>query len=309
MNKITHDAPRKACGVGYVVLSVEQDRDNYVSSSFRNNRLTIVTEDNEVIKNCFVAKNVWQSIVFPDDAKGRGSAVLWVNVPHQNKVVIMDTIVKKDELNSIQTEHQFKMERLVEDKVVTISGDGYNGRLTIVTKGNGGGEGEVYMRVLNSDEVGLFNVYVQGTIAFEAERELNFRAGRAATTIIRDDANDGKFGKISYVLGDGFVLLDEFNQTIKTNKAGITAIADTISLHGEGKDVEPTLLGNKSQVTFNDLHKALKQISTALKTATPIGAPVVLAPPIQLMLPTLDLLLVKIAEEIKTIKTENVKVS
>lgn len=311
VTKTMHSAPRKICGVGYVILGRGQDKDTYISSSFRNNRISIITDEGEVISGCIVSKNAWQYLEFPATIKSRGSQVVWINIPYQNRVIILDVLHKRDELNSIQTQNQFKFQREVGNNIVTIQGEGQTGTITIVAQGEANQEGELYIKVLNSSELALFNTYVQGIMSVDVEKDLNFRVGNSVTFIVRDESNPNSTGLFNYVLGTGYSLLDEFKNNIQTNKNGIfTEVPPSVKVYARasGSSSEPGLLGDKTYTLLNEIKNLLTNMVTTLQTAS-TTPPNVLTAPISAQISNWIESTAKLAAEIQTIKAKNFELS
>lgn len=283
VSKIVHDAPRKICGIGYVILSRAQDPDTYISSSFRNNRVSIITDQGEVISGCIVSKNAWQYIEFPPTIKERGSCVVWINVPYQNRVIIFDVLNKRDELNPIQNTNQFKFQRKVGENVVTVQGDGNIGIINIIASGTASDEGEMYIKILNQNELAIFSLYVQGTATIDVEKDLNFRVGNSINFTVRDENNPNTETIFNYILGTGFTYLDEFNNNFKLNKDGIfQEVPSSVKVYARATGVtsEPGLLGNKTSDLLNEIKDLLNSIVTTLQDSsagTFVSAPTVLA--------------------------------
>jgi hypothetical protein len=311
VTKTMHSAPRKICGVGYVILGRGQDKDTYISSSFRNNRISIITDEGEVISGCIVSKNVWQYLEFPATVKSRGSQVVWINIPYQNRVIILDVLHKRDELNNIQIPNQFKFQREVGNNIVTVQGEGQTGTISIVAQGEADKEGELYVKILNSSELGLFSTYVQGIMSVDVEKDLNFRTGNSVTFTVRDESNPDSAGLFNYVLGAGYSLLDEFKNNFQTNKNGIfNEVPDSVKVYARasGASSEPGLLGDKTYTLLNEIKNLLTSIVTTIQTASAIP-PNVLTAPISAQISNWLDSTAKLATEIETIKAKNFELS
>lgn len=311
ISKVSHNAARNSCGIGYVILSRGQDKDTYISSSFRNNRVSIITTDSEVIPNCIVAKNAWQYLEFPDTIDQRGSQVLWINIPHQNRVVILDIVHKRDELNPIQSTSQFKFQRKVGENIVTIQGDGKTGVINIISQGANKGEGEMYVKILNENELAILDIYVQGIVTVDIENELNFRVGEKVEFVVRDESKPDIQAILNYILGTGFNLLDEFKNNIKTNDIGIFNEVDAsvkVYARAIGAVSEPGLLGDKTFTLLNEIVNLLTSMVTTLQTASGSGT-FVLNAPIVAQIVDWVAATVKMKPEIQVIKAKNFELS
>lgn len=310
-----HPAPRGVCGTGYVILSHEQPIPDYIASSFRNNRISIITEQNEIVKNCIVSRQAWQTLEFPTDLNGRGSAVVWINVPFQNRIVILDTLNKRDELNPIQTQHNFSFQRKFIDEnggtnKVVINGDGLTGTLTIVAEGTEPDEGAVFIKILSSEQVALFDLYVQGKMNINVENEMDIRVGQIYSLTIRDEANPNTQATLTYQLGTGYTMSDEFGNNIKTNSNGIFhECKNSVKVYSRASasSSEPGLLGNKTYTLLNEIKNLLTDIVNTLQIAA-VGANVK-APPIIAKIPTWLIDCKKMQTEIAAIKAKNFELS
>jgi hypothetical protein len=263
-----------------------------------------------VISGCIVSKNAWQYLEFPATLKLRGSEVVWVNIPYQNRVVILDVIHKRDELNPIQGTNQFKFQREVGDNTVTIQGEGQTGTITITAQGGANQEGEMYVKVLNASELALFSVYVQGVMSVDIEKDLNFRVGNSVGFTVRDESNPNLEGIFNYILGTGYTLLDEFKNNVYTNNKGVfneVPTAVKVYARASGAASEPGLLGDKTYTLLNEIKNLLTNMVNVLQTAS--SGTYVSAPPVKAATANWVEATAKMAEEIKTIKAVNFELS
>ena len=311
VTKISHPAPRKICGVGYIILSHAQDRDTYVGSCFRNNMVAIITEENEIIPKCIVSKNAWQYIEFPETSNQRGSAVIWMNIPYQNKVVIFDVLHKRDELNPVQRIGQFKFQRQFGTNIVNVQGDSTSGTINIIAQGSKDEEGQIYIKALNESEKAVFDLYVQGIINLNCESDLNINVGGELQVIVEDPANPGNQLNLNYTLGIGLTLADEFANNFVTKKDGThleVSSANKVYARATGATSQPGLLGTATNKVLNDIQNLLNSIVTTLQTASASGTNV-LAAPVVAAVPTWTQDIIQIQSDMKNIIAQNFELS
>lgn len=266
IDKVRHPAIRNTAGTGYIVLSKEVPRDEYIKTCFRNSTVTMITDTNEVIKNVFVNKDIWQYIEFPVELKERGSCVVWLNIHGKNKPVILAVINKKDQHNDIQTVNSFKFVRKDKQNAVLIEGLGDKGHLNIVASGDNEGDGQINLHVLNKEGKGLLELLVQGNIDIEGDNDANIKLKHGLYLKIIDENDNTKQSIISYELGKGFTLKDEFENEVITSSNGIVLKVPTgkkITNKG-GVSIEPALLGNKTQEAIDAINDTLSEISKCL---------------------------------------------
>lgn len=194
IDKVRHPAIRNTAGTGYVVLNTGLEKEDYIRNCYRNSTLSIITENNEIIKNVIVSKEVWQYIEFPNDIKERGSCVVWLNIHTKNKPVILAVINKKDQLNEIQTANSFKLDRNNKNNnsSVSIEGLGDKGVFNLITSGDDENESEVNIKIINSNAKGKFDLLVQGGIAIEADDNAKIKLKNDLEIEIKDEQDKTK---------------------------------------------------------------------------------------------------------------------
>lgn len=276
VSKLSHEAPRDSCGVGYVVLSRAQARDAYIGACFRNNYIAIKTAQNEIIPKCIVEKNVWQYLEFPNTSEQRGSAVVWVNVPHQNKVIVIGVLHKRDELNPIQSVGEFKFQRKVGENVVTVHGNGNNGILNIISQGTLSDEGSMYVKILNQNELAVFDLYVQGVANLTTESDMNLKVGGELNVLVRDDLNPENQATLNYTLGTGLTFTDEYFNTLTSNNGGfVLNVTSGNKVYVKANDdlpTQPGLLGNNVNLLLDEVKNLLQSMINALQASSASGA-------------------------------------
>lgn len=213
----SHNAERALCGIGFVMLPKLVERKEYIAKCYKNNNISIITNRNEVINDCQVSRDVWQYIKFPATVKDKGTMVFWVNIPNENKPIIVSTINKRNELLEPRNENSFKWERSSEGGSVILEGLGNNGVMNIFIDGEDEYSGQMILRVLNSAVNGLLSVYVQGDVKLESDADFLIKLKKSIAIQLIDEENNIKQAKISYVLGEGFNYVDEFNNQIIIN--------------------------------------------------------------------------------------------
>jgi hypothetical protein len=275
INKVRHPAVRNSCGIGYVILSRELKTVEYLTNSFRNSTATIITESNEIIKNVYIDRSSWQEIEFPDDVNKRGSCVVWLNLNAQNKPVIIAVLNKKDQINAIQTRNSFKFSKNSASSGASIEGIGDGGVLNMIVNGVTKEESQVNIRILNDSGEGLLDLLVQGDIVIDGERNATIKLKNALYLNFIDESENSKQANISYEMGVGLIIKDEFGNTWKSNEDGVSVeVKDggQITTKDVNKDVEPALLGDKTESLLNEIFDTLKSISSTLARSAAAGA-------------------------------------
>lgn len=222
VNPTSYNSGSFPSGVGYVVLSREYDRKTYIENCYRNNTITLITDKSELIRNCLVLKSAWQEIQFPNSYKERGSCLVWINVPILNKCIIIGVLNKKDDFNNFSN-NQSLSEKRTEQSAASVLTDGDNGSVKILSDSLGE-EGGVFVNILNSDVLGMFKVYVQGTANIQAENSVQIKAKSLLQLWVGDENEENRGNLIELNAEQGFKFEDEYNNTIHINDEGIDII-------------------------------------------------------------------------------------
>lgn len=232
-------------GSGAVMLSRGVDRRTYIENCYLDKKITIKSQNGEVFKDCVVSKHIWNDIVFPKSFRDLGSQVFWVSSPLDGRRVVIAVISKKDEkLQLIQD--QSIIGRVGELSSAYSKYDADEGfmKTFIESQGEGGG---VFWYIKNADELGLFRIYIQGQIEFEAEKYIKYTAREQFNIYVGDDQD---FSIIN-VDKDGFWLVDLYGNKITTNEDGIQVedlFNNKVVTTEDGIAVEDT---NGNKITLN----------------------------------------------------------
>ncbi len=307
----THDAIRKVCGVGFVVLSSDMSKAEYVAKCYKNNVLTIMTDRNEIIQDCYVSREVWQYIKFPNNKNQKGSMVFWVNPPQENKPYLISVINKRDEVLDSRQENSFCYKRTSDNGSTTILGLD-NGILKFLLSGESDLDSKLIINILNSINKASLRAYIQGNVDLECDDTLTIKVKTGTKIQIIDEDDNTKQANISYLLGEGFKYIDEFNNEIDVNKDGGDIIVDKgkkVKIHEINAAIEPMLLGNKTEDVLTSIHDMLTDFKTVLKASLLLGAFIPFSALLTPQVVLFDAQLVALSAKIKLIKSKTVELS
>lgn len=91
---------RESCGIGYLILPSNMGYGEYVSLVNRTGLASIQTDSNAIIHQCPITVTALDNAVFPIAVGELGSAVFWINNERTNSAIIVDCLVKGDEIGS-----------------------------------------------------------------------------------------------------------------------------------------------------------------------------------------------------------------
>ena len=243
---VRHPAMRDHSGVGYVIIPSNMEYSDYVQFCTRNSCITIITDSGEIIKNVLVSRNIWQDIDFPKEKNQKGSALVWLNIAKKNKPIVLSVLNRTNDLNKSTELNSFELSRQSITTSATFSGDGDNGIVNVTVNGVSPSQSKIQFQILNENELGEFNVYVQGDILYESENNIEFKIRNKLNFQIIDEVDDSKQTNISYELRKGFTYIDEFNNKIIINEKGVEIIDknnNNIKTYEDG--IEATVKDNK----------------------------------------------------------------
>lgn len=146
-------------GIGYVVLPIDIERDDYLRDCFLQGRVSLKTEEGTYFHKVPIDPWVFNFIEFPVDVNSNGTMVTWVLIPNNNHPVIVGRVLKNDELSGL-SENDFKLTRKLGDNFVEISGNPSSSHLNLILNSLKGGE--LNISIYNKDQKGKLNINVLG---------------------------------------------------------------------------------------------------------------------------------------------------
>ena len=112
-------------GLAYIVVPFGVDRNDFVQSCYRKERVHVAVERGSIVKNCYIDSSVLQRIKFPDDSTKLGSQVVFVMEKFRKVPFVVATVTRN-------------MERVISDEeTINIQRSLNGGNLSIVGKGDG----------------------------------------------------------------------------------------------------------------------------------------------------------------------------
>ena len=263
IGQIANPAQRPVSGYGYVILSRQYNRADYIERCLRNNLLTILTDRNDIIVDCYVTENAWNYIKFPKTIRAKGSCVIWNCPPNSNRATVVATVTKRDELQQLRSENSFKLIRETEDGTVLIEGNVDKGVLNFVVDSDLENGTQVTWRLLNSLTEALFNVYIQGSLKIEVDDSIELKVKNTLNVKFIDEYNPTIQTTFNYTLSEGYTMNDEFGNQITVNKDGVTVIVpngEKIILQGSTA-IQNSVLGNTLVSLVQELISKINQLT------------------------------------------------
>lgn len=261
--------PNYQTGVGYVILPEGQDRDKYIQTCFRRERVSILLDNGGgFIKDCYISRGAIQQIEFPDDTTGTGSCVAFINERFNNMPIIIGVISKEDESQLLE-EKTFQLNKTYKNRGVNIFGRGKTGELFIDVETDQGEGGNIFINLRNSKNNANFAINCFGNTKLYSQGDIDLISTKNSKlkTIYIDDTGEEKLAsEIKVDSEGGLTYEDRFGNKISADPEGDI----TIESGGEdNRSITNTLRGEDTIVELNKLKERLQRLIDSI-TNSPI---------------------------------------
>lgn len=251
-------------GVGYITIPTGVDRELYIATCYRKERVAIQLDGGGgVVNNCYISTSALQRVKFPDYPDEIGSCVVFIS-PKFNNIPIITEVVSKEDETQLLEENSFK--KIVETATanVSIEGKGKSGELFINVESDFEGEGSIYITLKSKNNTAKFNlncfgdvnIYSEGKTALKALKDINLQK-------IRIEDNEEIISSEVILSDSGFELKDSTGNIIRSDtEGGIINIYPTEKCNLFEGD-EPIPKGNTLKI---ELEKLQTRFNTFLDT-------------------------------------------
>lgn len=117
-------------GHAYIAIPQGVDRESFIETCYRRNRVTIITDFGAVINECYILDTALQEIQFPEKEGEKGSCVCYISNVFSNKPVVIGVIYENDE-SSLLNEQMFRVRKKLNGTEILVQGDPKNNGLTV----------------------------------------------------------------------------------------------------------------------------------------------------------------------------------
>ena len=152
------------CGIGFVIVPPDVDRQQYINTCFASETISIYPECGGTSFNRVpLSQEAVQQVEFPDKDKKFGSQVVYLFHPTTKNPIIIAVLSKRNELVGVQHK-QFKLFKSDGENLVSLIGDGKKGNLFVTVKSTETSGGQILINLVQSGGTGKFSLQVQGDI-------------------------------------------------------------------------------------------------------------------------------------------------
>ena len=103
---------QQTTGFGYVLIPEGVDRDKFVDTCFRTNKISIIDDsEGNIIHECFISNEALQNIQFPRKVGEKGTPVMWISQSYMNQPMIVGTFVATNGRIPMRSDEEFSILR------------------------------------------------------------------------------------------------------------------------------------------------------------------------------------------------------
>lgn len=156
-------------GFGYVLIPEGVDRDKFVHTCFRTNKISIVDDsDGNVVHDCYISSEALQNIRFPRLPGEKGQPVMYVSQSYNNQPLIIGTFQPTEDV-TLRGDEEINFYREWDKGSLSITGSAREGTLYINVHGDQSG----VMKISSTgSDSSLLDIYSAGSVNVSANRNV-----------------------------------------------------------------------------------------------------------------------------------------
>lgn len=160
-----------SCGIAYVAIVRDVDRDKFITDCVLSGRISIRTEDGGIYHRCPVSKNIFNDIKWPEKWQDNGTPVVYVTDEKFQQPLVLGSLNFSDEIVDIK-ENGFKISREHRNNLVQLVGNTDSlGELLIFVEGVD--ESKLSIKITNDSNKGLVDIDVDGGFELKTINNIN----------------------------------------------------------------------------------------------------------------------------------------
>lgn len=260
-------------GFGYITIPVNIDRDKYIETCYRRERVAIqLDEGGSQINNCFISKEALGSIQFPVSANELGSGVVFI-VPEFKTIPVIIGVVSKLDETQLLKENSFKKVIKSKNSIVSIEGDGNTGELFINVTSDDSEGGNINIFLRNNDKSSKFDLKCFGNIDILAEGDITIKnTGSLNLSNVSSDSDGNEVINSNFnINNEGFSLSDKYTNRITSDENGIIKVYPKERFEVfEGS--EPSVKGKELKSQLETMKDRIDRIIMALEAGSAASA-------------------------------------
>lgn len=244
--------------LGYIFLSKDIDRERYIKQSFKTSKISVIIENTSAIYNDVPISEVdLQNCKFPENSETLGSAVLLAVIENHNKPIVIKVLNLGDEMNSINSEFQKKINSNYENNMVEIDLNSKQSTFIVNVRSKTEKNSKVIFNISDKNDKSEMSFNVNGVVNFNLFEFFNIISNNGFKIKVIDERG-----------------IEKSSLTLSSEELGIicknfVAKFSDFSLESEKVSVDSKLIklgGDSPSVLGDELTKLLQKIITACST-------------------------------------------
>ena len=242
-------------GTGFIAIPFGVDRDNFVETCYRTERVCIVPDHGgTLVKNCYIDSGVLQQIKFPENYESVGSRIVFIVDRFSNIPIVVANISKVNE-RLLSSEGSFVLSKKINDGELTINGDGSGNLLINLFNVEGS---LIKLNIKGKDSV--LEVNSDGIVTYNSVDDITFNSKKKVVQNVLNER--GEVEKYITLDKSGLHYSDD-----KGNNFTIDYINNKI-IHHEGS--QPIVKGEELLNELNKLKNKLDSFINSFSDVVPV---------------------------------------
>lgn len=160
IGQIPFEDTKWTCGIGYIAIVEDVDRDKFITDCILSGRISFKTEDGGLYHKCPVSKNIFNDLRWPEKWQDNGTPIVYVTDQKFQQPIVIGTFNFNDEIIDLR-EHGFKISKENRNNLVQIAGNAdYLGELLIFVQGVD--ESRFSIKIGNEANKGVMDIDIDG---------------------------------------------------------------------------------------------------------------------------------------------------
>lgn len=176
-------------GFGFIVIPPGIDRDSFIETCYREEKVTLATDNGLVINKCYITSETLQKINFPQKVNERGSSVTFISCEFQNKPIIIGCIGSDDSSNLL-SEGMYRIRKRLNGTEVLVQLDPKTNSIVVGLTAKKDSKGKVFITSKGSEDCEI-NLESSGVVNVKSDKEVNVTSyGSISAKVV--DVAEGK---------------------------------------------------------------------------------------------------------------------
>lgn len=183
---------QQTTGFGYVLIPEGVDRDKFVDTCFRKNKISIIDDsEGNVIHECFISNEALQNITFPRKVGEKGTPVMWIAQSYMNQPMVVGTFTATNGKIPMRSDEEFSILREWDKGSLSITGSAKRGTLFISIRGQQFGTMKINAL---GDENAVLEVGSTGQVKVSGNKRVDVEAFEELTAKMIDPITENESG-------------------------------------------------------------------------------------------------------------------